>query len=89
MDFSFTYFLFFSTLKNKPSRSRRSASGVKEKCARGQGEVHQGSRRSALGVKEKWVRGVYWRPLGPYLKPGCPLAPLNLLKGIPKLKTNF
>ena len=27
-----------------------------------------------------WVRGAHWRPLGPHLTPGCPLAPLNLLK---------
>ena len=27
-----------------------------------------------------WVRGVHWRPVGPHLTPGCPLAPLNLLK---------
>ena len=26
------------------------------------------------------VRGVQCRPLGPHLTPGCPLAPLNLLK---------
>ena len=52
------FFLLFSTLKNKPSRSRRSASGVKEKCVRGQGEVRRGSRKSASGVKEKcfsWI----------------------------------
>ena len=55
MDFSFTNFLLFSTLKKSPSGqgevrqgSRRSASGVKEKCAGGQGQVRQGSRRSAL-----------------------------------------
>ena len=57
LDFSFTIFLLFSTLKNKPSRSRRSASGVKEKCVRGQGEVRRGSRRSASGVKEKCIGG--------------------------------
>ena len=50
-------FLSFFTLKNKPSRSRRSASGVKEKCMGGQGEMRQGSRKSASGVKEKCVRG--------------------------------
>ena len=27
-----------------------------------------------------WVRGVIKHPLGPHLTPGCPLAPLNLLK---------
>ena len=27
-----------------------------------------------------WVRGVYCRPLEPHLIPGCPAAPLNLLK---------
>ena len=57
LNFSFTNFFLFSTLKNKPSRSRRSASGVKEKCVRGQPEVRRGSRRSAPGVKEKCVRG--------------------------------
>ena len=50
-------FLVFSTLKNNPSRSRRSASGVKEMCVRGQGEVRQGSRKSASGVKEKCIGG--------------------------------
>ena len=54
--FSLTNFLLFSTLKKKPSRSRRSASGVREKCIRGQGEVRKGSRRNAPGVKEKCVR---------------------------------
>ena len=49
----FHHFLkLFSTLKSKPCRSWRSASGVKEKCFRGQGEVCRGSRRSASGVKE-------------------------------------
>ena len=61
MDFFFSFFLLFSTLKMSPPGqgevrqwSRKSASGVKEKCAgvkencvRGQGEVHQGSRKSA------------------------------------------
>ena len=56
LDFFFTFFFAVLTLKNKPSRSRRSESGVKEKCIRGEGEVHQGSRTSALGVKEKCVR---------------------------------
>ena len=55
LDFSFTF--FFSTMKNKSSRSRRSAWGVKEKCVRGQGEARWGSRRSASGVKEKCIRG--------------------------------
>ena len=27
-----------------------------------------------------WVRGVHWHHLGPHFTPGCPLAPLNLLK---------
>ena len=45
------------TLKNRPSRSRRSASGVKEKCIGGQGEVRQGSRKSASGVKVKCIGG--------------------------------
>ena len=53
--FSFTNFLQFLTLKNKPSRSRRSASGVREKCVRGQEEVRRGSRKSASGVKEKCI----------------------------------
>ena len=39
--FLYPFFLFFSTLKNKPFRSRRSASGVKVKCIGGQGEVLQ------------------------------------------------
>ena len=54
MDFSFTFFLLFSTLKKSPpgqgevrQGSRKSVSGVKEKCVRGQGEVHRGLRRSA------------------------------------------
>ena len=37
--------------------SMRSASGVKEKCAGGQGKVRQGLRRSASGVKEKCAGG--------------------------------
>ena len=47
----------FLTLKNTPSRSIRSASGVNEKCVGIQGEVHQGSRKSASGVKEKCIKG--------------------------------
>ena len=43
-------FLLFYTLKKKPSRSGRSAPGVKEKCVRGQGEVCRGSRKSVSGV---------------------------------------
>ena len=39
------------------SRSRRSASGVKEKCIRDQGKVRQGPGISALVVTEKCVRG--------------------------------
>ena len=53
-------FLLFSTLKKKPSRSRRSASVVKEKCVRGQEWVR-------WGVKEKCVRGqgeVHWGSRG-------------------------
>ena len=60
LDFSFTMFLLFSTVTNKPSSqgevfpgSRRIASGVKEKCVRGKEEVRRGLRRSASGVKEK------------------------------------
>ena len=49
-DFSFTIFLLFTTLKNKPSRSRRSMSRVKEKCVRGQGEV----RWSQGKVRQGW-----------------------------------
>ena len=56
-NFPFTLYWLFSTLKKKPSRSRRSASGVREKCIRGQGEVRQNLRRSALGVKEKCAGG--------------------------------
>ena len=51
-DFFSHNFLAFSILNNKPSRSRRSASRVKEKCVRGQGEVRWGSRRSASA---EWV----------------------------------
>ena len=51
------FFLLFSTLKKKPSRSWRSVSGVKEKCVRGQGEVHWVSRKSVSGVKKKCIRG--------------------------------
>ena len=51
-------FLLFLTLKNIPSRSRGSASGVKEKCVRGQGEVCLGTRKSASGVKEKCFRWI-------------------------------
>ena len=45
----------FQALKNNRSRSRISASEVKEKCLGGQGEVRRGSRRNASGVKEKCV----------------------------------
>ena len=47
--FFFPNFLLFSTLKNKPSRSRGSASWVKENCVRASG--------GAPGVKEECVRG--------------------------------
>ena len=57
LHFSFTIFLLFSTLKNRPSQARRSASGVKEKCVRGQGQVRRGSRESASWVKEKCIGG--------------------------------
>ena len=57
LHFSFTFFLLFSTLKNRPSQARRSASGVKEKCVRGQGQVRRGSRESASWVKEKCIGG--------------------------------
>ena len=57
LDFLFTFFFAFFISEKKPSRSRITASGVKEKCVRGQGKVRQGSRTSALGVKEKCVRG--------------------------------
>ena len=58
LDFLLTIFLLlFSTLKKKPSTSRKSASGVKEKWVRGQGEVRRGSKRSASGVKEKCTGG--------------------------------
>ena len=47
------HFLFFFTLKISPpgqgevcQGSRKSASGVKDKCVGGQGEVRQGSMRS-------------------------------------------
>ena len=50
-------FFAFSALKNKPSRSRRSASRVKEKCVRGQIQVRRGSSRSASGVNEKCIGG--------------------------------
>ena len=62
-DFSFTFFWFFQLSKISPpgegevcQRSRRSASGIKEKCVGGQGEVRQGSRKSASGIKEQCFR---------------------------------
>ena len=55
--FFFHNFFAFSTLKNRPSRSRRNASGVKEKCVRGQGKVRRESKRSVSGVKEKCIEG--------------------------------
>ena len=54
-DISVTNCLLFSTLKNKPSRSRRSASGVKEKCVRGQREVRWESRKNVSWAKEKFI----------------------------------
>ena len=56
--FFFHNFFDFLTPKNKPSRSRRSVSGIKEKCVRGQGEVRRGSRKSASRVKEKCFRWI-------------------------------
>ena len=55
LDFSFPIFLsFFQLWKISPpgqgevrQGSRRSATGVKKKCARGPGKVHQGSRKIA------------------------------------------
>ena len=89
LDFSFTNFLLFSTLKNKPSRSWRYASGVKEKCFRGQREVRGGSKKSASGVKEKCFSGSTspWPPMHFALTPDALL--LDHQRNYPWLLTHF
>ena len=57
LDFSFTFFFVFFNSEIMPSRSKRSVSGVKEKCIRGQGGVDRASKRSVSGSKEKCIEG--------------------------------